>query len=403
MLVNDGSSAKRSLQQAISTIVGASAKQGARRPQNQASMQSSSSNPGALRLTNSDGGGRRSSGSSMRQTLSSNPGAPQITGDDDWDISSLVSEAAGNATSAVDAANAAADSKKAAMSEQQKNDEELASSDPEDQFYKDFNDYSANNLGGMGIYDFMVVDANSDADRDQWRSIMSDDSMGRYWEDEFMDWVASNYGDDDIAGMTYDQAIENYFNPWYDQKTSKTIDDVMTSQELQREYFNNSDGDTMNAIYQGIANDGFVPDVTGDTWRQEDMMNLYLNDPDLAAATMLYLYGVDALYNDEDLDLEDDPYAVDKLNDYLALGNMEFGTGDDYSTDVGELSDVTSFNAVNPDQYDLSIEKGWSSVPGYGIPVTGAVRSKMYDRYGVGYREKPEVTAAYQQAYGSEE
>lgn len=372
------STVSQSIKSAIKSVQDTANSQGAKR------VQGSSYNPGAPKIVN--GGGKKKSVDSNDTEYirndSWNPGALQIIGasEDEKSPSTLIKDA-------VDAANAAADSKGEESAEQDAGDREtgdvLVTDQPVDMFYKDFNAYSADNLNGTGIYDFMIVDPDSAEDRAQWQAITSDPTMGRYWS-----------GDISEAGG---------FDPWYDEMTSRTIDDVMTSQELQRMYFNNAGGDTMNAIYQGVAHDGFIPDVTGDQWQQDEMYQLYASDPDLSAATMMYLYGVDALYNDDSLDLESDPLAVAKLNDYLALGNMQFGIGDGYSTDVGDISEADSFNAVNPDQYYTSIEKGWSSVPGYGIPVTGAVRSKMYDRYGTGYQEKPEVTSAYQQAYSSGE
>lgn len=247
--------------------------------------------------------------------------------------------------------------------------------DSEDQFLADFNAYSRDNLNGIGLYDFLSVDPNSQSDREMWEAFWNDPVMGRYYGEQ-----KQEYGD---------------FDAYWNAMMSNTIDEIMGDMDLERQYFNNTGGDSMYQIMMGLAHDGFIPTSSGDQWQQDEMDSMYAGNPDLAALTMMYQYGY-AAAQDEDsgLDLETDPLAVAKLNDYLQLGNMQFGTGDDYSTEVGDLPSEEFNNLVDPTAYQTSVDKGYSSIPGAGLPTLG-IRSIMNDRYGVGYQLRPGVEDLY--------
>lgn len=269
--------------------------------------------------------------------------------------------------------------------EQQKEEEKQNNTitDAEDMFLADFNTYSKNNLGGMGLYDFLEVDPNSQEDYDMWQAFWDDPAMGRYYGEE-----KQQYGD---------------FDAYWNAMTGNTIDDIMASKDLQRQYFNNTGGDSMLQIMQGVANAGFIPEIMGDEWQQEDLQNLYANDRDLSALTMMYQYGMNGVLDDDSgLDLETDPLAIAKLNDYLQLGNMQFGYGDGYETKVGDVPEYTESIYVDPSAYQRSVDEGLASVPGYGLPDLG-IRALMNERYGTGYQLRPGVEDLYSQYSSTDE
>lgn len=263
--------------------------------------------------------------------------------------------------------------------EQQKEEEKQNNTitDAEDMFLADFNTYSKNNLGGMGLYDFLEVDPNSQEDYDMWEAFWNDPAMGRYYGEQ-----KQEYGD---------------FDAYWNAMMANTIDDIMADPDLQRQYFNNTGGDSMLQIFQGVANAGFIPEISGDQWQQDELEDLYMNDRDLSALTMMYQYGMNGVLDeDSGLDLETDPLAIAKLNDYLQLGNMQFGYGDGYDTKVGKVPEYTESLYVDPSAYQRSVDEGLSSVPGYGLPDIG-IRALMNERYGTGYQLRPGVEDLYSQ------
>lgn len=263
------------------------------------------------------------------------------------------------------------------------NENENLITDSEDQFLADFNAYSRDHLNGMGLYDFLSVDPNSQSDREMWEAFWNDPTMGRYYGEQ-----KQEYGD---------------FDAYWNAMMANTIDEIMGNMDLERQYFNNTGGDSMYQIMMGLAHDGFIPTSSGDRWQQDEMDRMYTDNPDLAALTMMYQYGYSAAQDPESgLDLETDPLAVAKLNDYLQLGNMQFGTGDGYDTEVGDLPDDEFSNFVDPTAYQTSVEKGYSSIPGAGLPVLG-IRSIMNDRYGVGYQLRPGVEDLYAEYSSSDD
>lgn len=267
--------------------------------------------------------------------------------------------------------------------QQEKEKQNNTITDAEDMFLADFNTYSKNNLGGMGLYDFLEVDPDSQEDYDMWQAFWDDPAMGRYYGEQ-----KQKYGD---------------FDTYWNAMTGNTIDDIMASKDLQRQYFNNTGGDSMLQIMQGVANEGFIPEIMGDEWQQQDLENLYSSDRDLAALTMMYQYGMNGVLDDDSgLDLETDPLAIAKLNDYLQLGNMQFGYGDGYETKVGDIPEYTESIYVDPSAYQRSVDEGLSSVPGYGLPDLG-IRALMNKRYGTGYQLRPGVEDLYSQYSSTDE
>ena len=246
-----------------------------------------------------------------------------------------------------------------------------------DPFMAMFERYSDDNLGGMGLGDFLQTDGSQE-DRDMWRAFTSDPMMGRFYSDAI-----------DSAGG---------FDPWYDQMTGVTLDDIMADPNLQYSYFGGSD-DTVHAIHDYAAANGWVPDVSGDGVDSANIMNLFYSDPSLATTVMDYMFGMNALNNQENAT---DVFSLDEMNNLLALDGLEYGYGDDYAYGDHSVPDAgEQFLAVDPEFWTESLEKGWSSVPGYGLSNRGAA-GLMREKYNAGYARRPGVDDAYA-AYGQQQ
>lgn len=250
-----------------------------------------------------------------------------------------------------------------------------------DPFMAMFERYSADNLDNMSLGDFLQTDG-SQGDRDMWREFTSDPLMSRFYSDAI-----------DSAGG---------FDSWYDQMTGVTFDDIMADPSLQYAHFGGSD-DTVHAIHDYAAANGWVPDVSGDGVDSANLMNLFYSDPSLATTVMDYMYGMNALNNQENAT---DVFSLDEMNNLLALDGLEYGYGDDYAYGDHSVPDAgEQFLAVDPEFWLESAEKGWSSVPGYGLSNRGAA-GLMREKYDAGYARRPGVDdayAAYSQQQGGDE
>jgi len=239
-----------------------------------------------------------------------------------------------------------------------------------DPFMAMFERYSDDNLGGMGLGEFLQTDGSQE-DRDMWRAFTSDPTMGRYYSDAI----------DEAGG----------FDQWYDQMTGVTIDDIMADPSLQYAYFGGSD-DTVHSIHDWASQQGWVPDVSGSGTDSANLTYLFESDPSLAANVMDYMFAMNALNNQESAT---DVFSVDEMNNLLALDGLEYGYGDDYAYGDHSVPDEgEQFLAVDPEFWTESLEKGWSSVPGYGLSNRGAA-GLMRERYDTGYMRRPGVDDAY--------
>lgn len=244
---------------------------------------------------------------------------------------------------------------------------------PKDRFYQDFQEYSDENLGGMDLYSFLATDGSQER-MDEWRAMVEDPVMGKYYADRIND-----------AGG---------FDDWYRSVTGTSLDEIMGDPDLMYDYFGTS-SDALNDIFEGAAYYGWTPEVGGSKLQQDRLYSLYESDPSLAAATMRYMYGINALSNDEDVSSK---FSIDEINDLFDLDQMEFGYGDDYAYDATYHPELgETYTTVDPGFYDESAENLWASVPGYGLPLeylTGYVN----DIYKAGYRV-PESVSQAKQAY----
>ena len=282
---------------------------------------------------------------------------------------------------------AAADDKSGEQEAKGQGDEAASGSDRErvdtmsDPFMAMFERYSANNLDNMSLGDFLQTDGSQE-DRDMWRAFTSDPMMGRFYSDAI-----------DSAGG---------FDPWYDQMTGVTIDDIMADPNLQYAHFGGSD-DTVHSIHDWAAQQGWMPEVSGSGIDSANLRYLFESDPSLAATVMDYMFGMNALNNQENAT---DVFSLDEMNDLLALDGLEYGYGDDYAYGDHSVPDAgEQFLAVDPEFWTESLEKGWSSVPGYGLSNRGAA-GLMREKYDAGYARRQGVDdayAAYSQQQGGDQ
>lgn len=242
---------------------------------------------------------------------------------------------------------------------------------PKDRFYQDFQEYSDENLGGMDLYSFLATDGSQER-MDEWRAMVEDPVMGKYYADRIKD-----------AGG---------FDDWYRSVTGTTIDEIMGDPNLMYDYFGTS-SDALNDIFEGAAYYGWTPEVGGSELQQDKLYSLYESDPSLAATTMKYMYGINALSNDPDVSSK---FSIQEINDLFDLDQMDFGYGDDYAYDATYHPELgETYSVVDPSFYDKSAENLWASVPGYGLPLeylTGYIN----DIYKAGYRVPESVSQAKQ-------
>ena len=242
-----------------------------------------------------------------------------------------------------------------------------------DDFYADFQRYSNANLDGMGLYDFASVDG-SDEDREAWRAMTSDPFMRAYYEDA-------------INGA-------GGFDSWYDQMTGDSLDDILSGGQGVMERHFGRDDDAVQAMFDELGYLGYIPEVGGDENQQAAIQGALAQDYQQAADLMAYNYALNMLgdaYNAGGATPEG--LSLDEVSNLMSYGNMEYGYGDGYSTDVsmpeGQFEEVTR---ISPDDWYASIEGRNTSMPGYGLADQGWARALVNALYGgAGYREQEGV------------
>lgn len=258
--------------------------------------------------------------------------------------------------------------------------EQRDTSSPDD-FYSDFQRYSNANLDGMGLYDFASVDG-SDEDREAWRAMTSDPFMRAYYEDA-------------INGA-------GGFDSWYDQMTGDSLDDILSGgQEVMERHFGRDD-DAVQAMFDELGYLGYIPEVGGDENQQAAIQSALAQDYQQAADLMAYNYALNMLgdaYNAGGSTPKG--LSLDEVSNLMSYGNMEYGYGDGYSTDVsmpeGQFEEVTR---ISPDDWYASIEGRNTSMPGYGLADQGWARALVNALYGgAGYREQEGVPELWDYYY----
>lgn len=261
--------------------------------------------------------------------------------------------------------------------------EQRDTSSPDD-FYSDFQRYSNANLDGMGLYDFASVDG-SDEDREAWRAMTSDPFMRAYYEDA-------------INGA-------GGFDSWYDQMTGDSLDDILSGGQGVMERHFGRDDDAVQAMFDELGYLGYIPEVGGDENQQAAIQSALAQDYQQAADLMAYNYALNMLgdaYNSGGATPEG--LSLDEVSNLMSYGNMEYGYGDGYSTDVsmpeGQFEEVTR---ISPDDWYASIERRNTSMPGYGLADQGWARALVNALYGgAGYREQEGVPELWDYYYNGD-
>ena len=390
-VVNNTNNAVASLMNAIQSQIGRNRSGSQEKP----SDNSSASLRARSRAYNYGGSpGRRPNDSPTpaRANPGSNPGSLRFTGA----ASGAVSDAqAGGRVSAPSSSNrsrltTATEGYDAAQGEkaQQQTEEQqqLEESTAGDNFKADFEAYSDANLGGMGISDFMRVDPNSQEDKDAWRAMVEDETMSAYYDD-----LIAKYGG---------------FDPYWDAMTANSLSDVLEDDALQTQYFGS--GDITQDIMEQLEYEGYLPAITGDTSDQAEIAALLAADPQAAADLMTYNYrqnlaGLLAQDVASGNMTEEDARGILSLDEYNELGdygNMQYGYGDGYDMSATGFDPATFEvnGAISANDWNRSIEKGYTSLPGYGLADLGDDRALANYLYHAGYQEQegvPELWASY--------
>ena len=271
--------------------------------------------------------------------------------------------------------------------QQQTEDQQQLEDDADgDQFQADFEAYSEENLGGRGISDFMRVDPNSQEDKEAWRAMVEDPTMAKYYED-----IIAEYGG---------------FDQYWDAKTANTLADVLADDALMTQYF--GAGDISQDIMEQLEYEGYIPKITGDTGDQAEIDALLAADPQAAADLMAYNYrqnlaGLLAQEVANGTMTEEEARGILSLDEYNELGdygNMQYGYGDGYDMSATGFDPATfEVNGViSANDWNRSVDKGYTSLPGYGLPDLGDDRAIANYLYHAGYQEQegvPELWAAY--------
>lgn len=273
-----------------------------------------------------------------------------------------------------------------ANKEAAKQQEETEANAAGDNYKADFEAYSDANLGGMGINEFMRVDPYSQEDKDAWRAMVEDETMAPYYED-----LLAEYGG---------------FDQYWDAMTANTLADVLADSALQTQYF--GAGDITKDIMSQLRYEGYYPEITGDTGAQDEIYALLEADPQAAEDMMLYNYrqnlggllAQDVSNGDMTIDDARSILSLDEYNDLGSYGNMQYGYGDGYDMNAKDF-DPASFeviDSISPSDWDKSIEKQYTSLPGYGLASVGNDRALAKYLYDAGYQEQegvPELWASY--------
>ena len=288
----------------------------------------------------------------------------------------------------------------------------------------DFEKYSADNLGGMSAYDMQSGAGFDDKQSyiDAWKAMASDPTMSKYFQGHMSDTRKKMRESGDETLMSAERAMKDdsdALDYWLNSTMGGILDvdtsaigDAMTYEDVLSDpsqfvrYFGNN-ADMIDELYTGAAYDGYGPSFDMDGVNADKILGAYAADPSLMAEQMKYMSAMNLLGSlgdnqEENIkSLLDMGFTGDEINSMVSLGRMEFGRGDDYDMEFGDMPENLVFSEIDPEFWDTSIKKGYSSVPGVALPVHG-LESIMGNKLGLGHRYQPGVMEAYQ-AYGSED
>lgn len=288
----------------------------------------------------------------------------------------------------------------------------------------DFERYSADNLDGISAYEMQSGSGFDDEQSyiDAWRAMASDPTMSKYFKKHLSDTRQKmrESGIDELVNaekaMKDDSdALDYWLNSTMggvlDMDTSPigtamTYEEVLSDPSQFVRYFGNN-ADMIDELYTGAAYDGYGPSFDMEGVNADKILGAYAADPSLMAEQMKYMSAMNllgSLGDDQEENVKsllDMGFTGDEINSLVSLGRMEFGRGDDYDMEFGDMPENLVFSEIDPEFWDTSIKKGYSSVPGTALPVHG-LESIMGNKLGLGHRYQPGVIEAYQ-AYGSED
>lgn len=287
-----------------------------------------------------------------------------------------------NATNEYQAYKAEAEKKQEEEAKAKAEAEAAAASEPN--IEEIFNEYSDKHLDGMGTYDFVVVDPYSTEDRQMWRDWVYSDEAADFYKD-----VLAEY--------------DNDFDAYYDAMTGLTLTDVLSDPDAILDYMPSNEW--VGTFLDEVAYRGYIPDISGDEGQQAKIESFLDANPYASSLQMRYILGHnlaaslanDVLAGEMTPEEAQEILSLDEYNYLMELGNARFGYGDDYKDikdyDGGEFDIITK---IDPNAYEESQEKHYTSYPGTGLADYGDVRALANVIYGddVGWIDNPDVDSS---------
>lgn len=242
--------------------------------------------------------------------------------------------------------------------------------------------YSDENLDGMGLYDFVVVDPYSSEDRQMWK-----------------DWVYSPE-----AYEFYKDVLAEYdgnFDSYYNDMIGLTLEEVLSDPMEALNYLPSNE--LVGTFLDEVAYRGYIPDISGDEGQQAKVYSFLKNNPYAVSLQMRSMWGHnlaaqlanDIMAGEMTQDEAQEILELDEWNYLNELGNARFGYGDEYSGKIKDYDggDFEMITSIDPEKYEESQERRYTSYPGTGLADFGDTRVLTKIIYGdeVGWTDNPNV------------
>lgn len=242
--------------------------------------------------------------------------------------------------------------------------------------------YSDENLDGMGLYDFVVVDPYSSEDRQMWK-----------------DWVYSPE-----AYEFYKDVLAEYdgnFDAYYNDMIGLTLEEVLADPMTALDYLPSNE--LVGTFLDEVAYRGYIPDISGDEGQQAKVYSFLKNNPYAVSLQMRSMWGHnlaaqlanDIMAGEMTQDEAQEILELDEWNYLNELGNARFGYGDEYSGEIKDYDggDFEMITSIDPEKYEESQERRYTSYPGTGLADFGDTRVLTKIIYGdeVGWTDNPNV------------